>query len=99
MNKSEAVLLHLVHLQFGPHGHIRVGVMALTATLVQAGTSTEILGTPQSGNGARPRPLVLETVPGAVRELDPGLGLHVCFFRVLSYTERPDNRTLPKQRF
>lgn len=61
MHKSEAVLLHLLHLQFGPQGHSRVGVMALTATLVQAGTSAETLDTPQSGKGAWPRPLAFST--------------------------------------
>lgn len=99
MHDSEAVLLHLVHLQFGLQGHTPVGVMALTTTLVQAGASTEILGIPQKGNGARPCPLALETVLGVVRELNTGLGIDVCFLRVLSYTERPDNRTLLKKRY
>lgn len=99
MHESEAGLLHLVHLQFGPQGHSRVGVMALTATLVQAGTSAEILGTPQRGKWARPCSLALETVLGVVKELDTGLGLDACFLRVLSYTERPDNTTLLKKRF
>lgn len=96
MYKSVAALLHLMHLQFGPHGHIRVGVIALTATLVQAGTSTEILGTPQSGKGAKPHPVALE---GVVRELDTGLGLDAGFLMVLSCTERSDNRLLWKKMF
>lgn len=96
MHKSEVVLLHL---QFGPQGHKHMGVMVLTATLVQAGTSTEILGTPQRCKGARPRPLALETVLGVVMELDTGPGLDDCFFRILSYTERPDSRTLLKKGF
>lgn len=94
MYKPEAALLHLAHLQFGTHGHIRVGVMALTATLVQAGTSTEILVTPQSGKGAKPHPMALETVRGVVRELDTGLGLDADFLMVLSYKERSDRRLL-----
>lgn len=76
-----------------------MGVMALTATLVQAGTSVEILGTPHRGNWAKPFPLALKTVLGVVKEPDTGLGLDACFLRVLSYTERPDNTTLLKKRF
>lgn len=93
MHKSEAVLLHLVHLQFGPQGHSPRGVMAFAATLEQAATSAEILGTPQRGKGARPCPPALETVLRVVTELDTGLGLDACFLRIISYTEKPNNRT------
>lgn len=97
LHESEAVLVHLLHLQFGPQRRSRVGVTALTPTLVQDGTSTEILGTPEMGKGAKPHPLALETVLEVERELDGGLGLDDCFLRALSCTKRPDNRTLQKK--
>lgn len=98
MHESEAVLLHLVHLQFGSQGHSRVGLMALTAMLVRDGTITETLGTTHGGKGAGPCALAFEIVlgDGDVRELDTGIDLDGCFLRVLSYIKRPDNRILLK---
>lgn len=74
-----------------------MGVMSLIATLVQAGTSTEILGTALRGKGTRPCPLAFETVLVDVRELDTDFGFDACFLSVLSYIERADNRTLLKK--